>query len=137
MNAGVTWEQIQTPTQQDLLSIWGDRNGELMVVGRDGVMLRSKDRGQTFAQIENNSRTTLYGTFGIGEARYAIGDGGLLLHSKNGSDWLTERVGSSALYGLCGSQDALFVVGNNGTLLRFSLPEQNKQSPKNLAQVWG
>ena len=139
MNGGVTWEQSQTNTQQDLLSIWGDRNGELFVVGRDGVMLSSKNRGQSFEPIVHSNRTTLYGAFGVGHSRFAIGDGGLLLHSKDGKEWLTERIGSSALYGLCGAPGALFVVGNNGTLLRFYLPEKNSSSLRErpLAQVWG
>jgi serine/threonine protein kinase len=138
MNGGITWEESQTNTQQDLLSIWGDRKGELFVVGRDGVMLCSKDRGQSFESIAHRHRTTLYGAFGIGKSRFAIGDGGLLLHSTDGKEWCNERIGSSALYGLCVAQSSLLVVGNNGTLLRFALPEAKtpKLHERPLVQAW-
>jgi photosystem II stability/assembly factor-like uncharacterized protein len=138
MNGGITWEESQTNTQQDLLSIWGDRKGELFVVGRDGVMLCSKDRGQSFESIAHSHRTTLYGAFGIGKSRFAIGDGGLLLHSTDGKEWYNERIGNSALYGLCVAQSSLLVVGNNGTLLRFALPEAKtpKLHERPLVQVW-
>ncbi|GLQ32322.1 WD40/YVTN/BNR-like repeat-containing protein [Litoribrevibacter albus] len=74
---GDTWEQIEVNTEQTLNSGSAFKDGTIMLVGNNGVVLKSYDSGRNFTATVREDRSSLVG---ITESN----DGGIVLVGQDG-----------------------------------------------------
>lgn len=55
-NAGVDWQEIETPTQEMLTNGIVMAEGEIYITGLGGTILKSSDKGQSFVLQEQGHR---------------------------------------------------------------------------------
>ena len=69
----------------ELTGVWSDGPGLVVVVGDEGTILRSRDRGETWQPASSGTDQDLH-AIGACDARviYAVGDHGTIVHSRDG-----------------------------------------------------
>jgi photosystem II stability/assembly factor-like uncharacterized protein len=79
---GVSWNDVTTPTKNDLYSLWGSAPGDLYAVGPGVTIIHTTNYGASWAADKNGTATqALHGVWGTGPNDvYAVGDNGLILH---------------------------------------------------------
>jgi photosystem II stability/assembly factor-like uncharacterized protein len=119
-DSGESWSQLQQPSKESLLSVWGDDKGRLYAVGNEGAAISSRDGGSSWGALTVGTKVNLRGVWGSGpEDVYVVGDQGTILHSKDGVAFRALQSGvSSSLNAIWGSgPEDIYVVGDQGTIL--------------------
>ena len=76
---------IQTPTNEELLSIWTD-NTMIIVGGAKGTLLCSTD-GVTFSLVKTGISGSIFDITAFQGSYYACSEKGLLIRSQDGNQW--------------------------------------------------
>jgi hypothetical protein len=141
---GRLWTPLATPTEQNLLAVFGVPGGAVWAVGNAGVILRHD--GTQWAAIPSGPnggvRAELRGVWGAADDDvWAVGTGGTALH-WDGRVWT--RVGDEATYSLnavwgrAGSD--IWAAGSGGVLLHFdghSWQPQLSGTTQSINALWG
>lgn len=91
---GETWAEIQVRTENGTLQFGlADAsllaNGDVLIVGHGGSVLRSSDNGESFTVFNRADRTSLAGvTSGAGQGLILVGQNGIHKTDANGNDLL-------------------------------------------------
>lgn len=116
-----TWAQLPTRENRALSAVWLGADGRGLVVGRDGIILRTTDRGASWQRVEHASRDGLFGVWALPDGRaWACGVGGVILHSTDhGARWrkLTQPHPQD-LFAVWADTTEVIAVGRAGTVLR-------------------
>jgi photosystem II stability/assembly factor-like uncharacterized protein len=109
---GTTWNQIQTPTNENLNDIsWPSA---LLVVGNNGVILRSTNQGSNWTQVNSNTTNNLYSIY----FNIAVGANGTILKGlSQGTNW--QQMSSPTSAALYDNSNSL-IVGAGGTILKYN-----------------
>ncbi|MER3631029.1 MAG: hypothetical protein C4325_01680, partial [Blastocatellia bacterium] len=72
-NGGETWENVQTHVTESLMRVdfADDKNG--WIVGYQGTILRSSDKGRTWIRQESGTTENFYGLFMSKKYGWAVG----------------------------------------------------------------
>lgn len=91
------------------------------IVGNDGVILHTTDKGETWEQQDSGTANTLYSVYFVDENEgWVVGDAGIVLHTADsGSSWETQNSGiSEQLRGLFFSNSSEgWAVGKAGVII--------------------
>lgn len=138
------WTQLTTPTDRDLLDVWGSAEGTAWAVGASGVILRHD--GELWAAIPSGPNggltVDLRGVWGSAPNDvWAVGTGGTALH-WDGSVWTkTTEDAAFSLNDVWGrAADDVWAVGSAGTVLHYdgdSWQPQLSGTGHALHAVWG
>lgn len=114
------FEQVSPP---DLNAVAAGADGVLVAVGDRGTILRSSDKGMSWATVARRvTESTLRDvTAAPGGALVAVGDKGCILRSQDGAAWEVAPhtgTGKSLRRVLALSKDVLLAVGDEGTIVR-------------------
>lgn len=141
---GRLWTPLDTPTDRDLLAVWGAPSGSAWAVGAGGVTLRHD--GVAWASIPSGPSggvsADLRGVWGSADDDiWAVGTGGTTLH-WDGLAWA--RHGEPATYSLNDvwgrSASDIWAVGSQGTILHYdgvSWQQELSGTDQALNAVWG
>ncbi len=145
------WVDLQTNQWPDVSpskGIWASEKGTVVVVGGQGRIAR-RASGQTAWRAEfTGDSNYLFGVAGLDDSTgvdlFAVGDGGHIYLSKNGSaSWKILASGVTVpLSGVwAASRDEIFVVGYEGTILHSvdrgdSWKREDSGTTNNLFDVW-
>ena len=55
-DAGISWQELDTPTQEMLTNGIIKKNGEIYITGLGGTILKSTDDGMNFSLVEQGHR---------------------------------------------------------------------------------
>lgn len=120
-NNGSSWKAIQSPTNQDLTSVWGIAYTSLFAVSRGGDLLRYNNVGW---QLQNNATSQpLYRLWGEpkawqqpGQVVVATGQDGIFVNADGWSNsWTKSTTASSMEYhGVTGFSDQEVFAGSVG-----------------------
>jgi photosystem II stability/assembly factor-like uncharacterized protein len=88
VDGGRTWAAAAEYSSL-LTQIGACGDGALLAVGKDGIIVRSADRGTTWTQVlQDSANTFLLGVHCAGRVVFAVGDGGALFRSRDqGLHW--------------------------------------------------
>lgn len=120
---GRTWVRLETPTERDLLAVFGLPSGNVWAVGAGGVTLRHD--GRAWAEIPSGPSDAvsaeLRAVWGSADDDvWAVGTGGTALH-WDGVAW--SPVGEEAAFSLNAlwgrARDDVWAAGSGGTLLHY------------------
>lgn len=136
VDGGTTWTAVETPVVADdeltLHAITRLGNGDLLLVGERGRVIRSTDGGRTWKRWRAPDSLTLFGAA-------AVGPRGVLICGLRGTAWLREDLDrgdwqpiatgtAQALYGCAVTgRDTATLVGAAGTVLRVDLAGRRSQ----------
>ena len=141
---GRTWVQLATPTERDLLAVFGLPSGNVWAVGAGGVTLRHD--GSAWAEIPSGPNggvaADLRAVWGSADDDvWAVGTGGTALH-WDGVVW--SAVGEAAAFSLNAlwgrARDDVWAAGSGGTLLHYdgsSWQAQFSGTTQALHALWG
>lgn len=133
---GLMWRQIETGTQQELYSIWGQDSQHILAVGGGGIVMRWN--GEHWKSFGAGTEQDLYGVHGVGLGKlFIVGLAGTLIRFES-NGWHKEFSGvRSDLHSVAGEHDVYYVVGSNGTILRNDdgLWEPEESNCKNTLQA--
>jgi hypothetical protein len=141
---GRTWVPLATPTERDLLAVYGLPSGNVWAVGAGGVTLRHD--GSAWAEIPSGPNggvgAELRAVWGSADDDvWAVGTGGTALH-WDGSVWTP--VGEEAAFSLNAlwgrARDDVWAAGSGGTLLHYdgsSWQPQFSGTTQALHALWG
>jgi len=121
----ISFLPVNSGTTEDLNGL-AIRSGafQVLTVGDNGTIVRSTDRGETWAVIPAVTSSHLYGVcFGFGGYQFAAGDNGVILRSSNlGLNWSVVPSGTTRNLKAVSSHpsDIEYVIatGEKGTILR-------------------
>ena len=140
---GRVWVPLATPTERDLLAVFGLPSGAVWAVGAGGVTLRHD--GAAWVAIpsgpDGGVSAELRAVWGSADDDvWAVGTGGTALH-WNGATW--SSLGEDAAYSLNAvwgrARDDLWAAGSGGTLLHYdgsSWQPQFSGTTQALHAVW-
>jgi len=119
---GMNWSTVSAGTSQTLRAVHRTGSGALVAVGEGGVIVRSTDgKGLSWSVVSSPVSAGLRDVHFQGEAGWAVGESGTVLHSADGGQsWQAQSAPTSArLEGVCFTS-ALegWAVGAGGVLLR-------------------
>ena len=149
---GGAWQQVESGTQERLMSVSANRQGLAVAVGGFGALLKSVDGGQTWASLSVDWEAVLndflephlYDVH-VTEAGIIIltGEFELIMRSADGGEtWETLNKSDSSLFAMYWIDDATgFAVGQNGKVLRtadagLSWESLDVDTDQNLLDVW-
>jgi photosystem II stability/assembly factor-like uncharacterized protein len=126
-DGGGTWTAAASGVHERLFAVALNSHGVAAAVGAFGTILRSVDRGRTWASVSpdwssyaaDGEQPHLYDV-AVNEAGVmtVAGEFGLILRSLDGHDWKTLHKGDASLFALDLRADGGgFAVGQNGTVL--------------------
>jgi hypothetical protein len=122
---GDEWSLLQTPTQEQLTSVWGTSNSNVWVAGYGGVVLQ-------YDGTQWLDRSPPYQRFAALDAGVVGPDAAV---AKRRNLWGVWVAGSDD------QTDAVFVVGDEGTVLVWQAEEWSRVATgdvqENLSGVWG
>ncbi len=126
-----------------LRGIWGDGASLVFAVGDKGLVVRSKDHGNTWKALLNvGTSANLNAIWGVGKDVYVAGAAGTMVHSSDGGDnWSPITVGvSSDLFGIWGTGTGNLYVTTSSTILHWAFNIWGKETPVGgpvLLGIWG
>jgi len=113
------WTPIGSMSIAELLAVdqWGPR---IIVVGRDGTVLRSDDDGLTFEALDFGAIEDLHAVLLDGQRGVIVGDQQIAWSSDGGDSWSPASLpaGGAALRGVAADGETLWAVALAGVLLR-------------------
>lgn len=116
-----TWAQLPTRENRALSAVWMGDDGRGLLVGRDGIILRTTDRGASWQRVRHPHRDGLFGVWALPDGRaWACGVGGAILHSTDhGAQWsrLSQPLRQD-LFAVWSDDRETLVVGRQGATLR-------------------
>ncbi|MEZ4391722.1 MAG: hypothetical protein R3A48_11545 [Polyangiales bacterium] len=116
-----TWAQLPTRQNRALSAVWLSPEGRGLIVGRDGITLRTSDHGATWQRVRHAFNDGLFGVWGLSDGRaWACGVGGTVLHSSDhGATWQKlPQTHPQDLFAVWSDAGETLAVGRAGTLLR-------------------
>lgn len=126
-DGGKTWDSIGLPTppndtraDRNLMHVFADRRGALFVVGERGTVLRSGDRGETWAYQPTGYRGSFWSGAALADGTLlAAGLRGSLYRSVNGGEsWHKVDTGTqSSITAVIPLADRVLAVGLDGLTL--------------------
>lgn len=139
VNGGVSWEDISEPA----IHGWGvsGHGSTAVAVGEAGTIVRSTDRGRTWADIDKGHLSFFYDVWGTGDTLIVTGDYGTMLRSTDrGDSWTTLRVGLNHHAAIWGQGSTVVAVG--GEIVRStdagaSWTRIAEATTEYLRDVWG
>jgi photosystem II stability/assembly factor-like uncharacterized protein len=124
-DGGVTWEDVIPPIQSTYRKIARPDLDRGWIVGSGGVIIATFDGGESWNTVDSGTSKNLNNidavATGASLSVWAVGDGGTLLHSQDGTTWERVDLGlTEVLNGVDFLPGGLvgWVAGNNGLLLR-------------------
>ena len=122
INGGRTWSTQSTGTTDDLYTIWGATRDNVIASGAAQLILQWTGTGWKTASKGTGDTMNDYfnGVWIDGRGNgYAVGNGGLIVHSTAAKTWPPQPSGTSGwLGGIWGpSAVSVFVVGEAGVIL--------------------
>lgn len=112
---------VQALAQRHLYAMARIGDGSLLLVGERGLLARSRDRGQTWTELDKIYDGSFYGVLTLGGGRILVyGMRGHAYYSDdNGRSWQRSRIASDeSLFGGAVTDDGRIVlVGDSNTLL--------------------
>ena len=123
------WQQVESGTQNRLMSVSANRQGLAVIVGGFGALLKSVDGGQTWASLSVDWEAVLNDFYEphlydvhVTEAGIItiIGEFELIMRSADGGEtWETLNKSDASLFAMHWVDDSAgFAVGQNGKVLR-------------------
>lgn len=121
-HTGQGWElddpQLTTP---GLLDIWGSAEGDVFVVGQDGIILHHTSNSDTWSVMASNDAPALHSLWGSAADRvFAVGEHGTVLF-YDGKRWSTLESATdlnlTAVWGI--PRIGVFAAAENGRILRY------------------
>jgi photosystem II stability/assembly factor-like uncharacterized protein len=121
-----TWQQLNTPTTNNLTSIGAITTEIFIAVGKSGTIIRTSDSGQSWDDLSVSDTSahfnrvlisTFYPNF---DRVWAVADNGIIYASTDyGFSWFTQNSGTNNnLYDLSfRNSDEGIVAGENGTVI--------------------
>jgi photosystem II stability/assembly factor-like uncharacterized protein len=147
---GESWQTETSGTTEALNNIWGSGLDNMYVVGANGTLLYSSDQGKTWIPRKLTGAPALRSIWGASRSGgspqdiYAIGEGGLILHSQDGTAWTQQNSGvSQELFGIWGaSAQDVYIVGDQGLILHSTNSGQSwvtltSNTTSLLHGIWG
>ena len=128
-----TWAQLPTRLNRALAAVWLSPSGEGLITGRDGIVLRTTDRGARWTRVESGIREGLFGVWGRGDGRaWACGAQGALYRSEDhGAHWTKVPTGTPHdLFAVWGDARSVWAVGRGGVVLRVD--EGDRVTPQSV-----
>lgn len=126
-DGGKTWNAISLPpppndtrADRNLMHVFSDQRGALFVVGERGTVVRSVDRGQTWAYQQTGYRGSFWSGAALADGTVlAAGLRGSLYRSTNGGEsWHKVETGTqSSITSLIPLADRVLAVGLDGLTL--------------------
>lgn len=82
---GSTWSEMESPTTENILRLWGNSANDIYAVGDNGIILHFD--GNSWEAIQTPTSDDLFGVYGIATEEptvmenniYAVGAGGTIL----------------------------------------------------------
>jgi hypothetical protein len=113
---GEEWRLIASPTEENLLAVWGSDETDVFAVGNKGTILHYD--GVDWSQMTSGATDVLAGVWGkTATDVWAVGYNGTILY-YDGNAWSPQDSGVSAYFqSVWGTPDGVFVVGTGGTVL--------------------
>lgn len=129
-DGGITWKLVYSDASQEYYGISFDSDNIPVIAGVRGVILNSKDLGNTWDSSNvttRNFRSIHFAETNIpfkhSKKGFAVGDGGIIYKTvNNGQSWTTEvNSDTASLKGVfLTSEKWGHAVGNGGTILRYN-----------------
>jgi photosystem II stability/assembly factor-like uncharacterized protein len=121
-NGGESWRERDDVASVLLGAVWASGDGEVWAAGYQATLLRSGDRGGTWAPVDGVAAGAgrIGGLWGQRPGLIAVGDGGRILRSGDGRRFEpVESPTKRNLNGVSGDgRGTVIAVGDAGTLLR-------------------
>ena len=108
-------------------------SGNGWVVGNEGIVLHTTDKGQTWEKQESGVSGTLYSVFFVSESTgWAVGDGGSIIHTEDGgATWGAQNSGvAQALRGLFAANDSEAWAAGEGGIIVATRDGGNEWNPQ-------
>jgi photosystem II stability/assembly factor-like uncharacterized protein len=122
--SGTVWVARNSGTTQQLISIFGTRDGtRLWAVGDKGMIVESDDRGASWTERNSGTTEPLRSVFGTSDGRrlWADGNEGAIVGSDDGgATWTVRNSGTTQqLFSIFGTSNGrhLWAAGMAGTIL--------------------
>jgi photosystem II stability/assembly factor-like uncharacterized protein len=119
--SSLIWELLNTGSSAHLRDIWYQGNANIIAVGIGGVILKSTNAGQTWAQKPSGTSRDLQDVHWESPVLLVVGEAGTILSSTDGGEtWRPMNSGTTEdLYGVCPCGTQLHLAcGRNGTVIR-------------------
>lgn len=123
-DGGSLWETIPKITNQDLNGQAKLNSEKAIIVGNQGIILKTENKGKTWRKIEvnftNNLKSVDFWNESIG---FIVGEKGFSIQTKDGGETWTEipKMTNSNLTDVnAGNGETVFSVGEDGTILKYS-----------------
>ena len=116
------WTQQNSGTTENLNDVYCISADTVVVVGNNGIILRTTDGGTNWLPVSNPASANLHQVaFADTQTGYAVGDNGTLLKTTDaGVSWqsLTTNTTENLLALSVVASDTLFVAGTNGLIMK-------------------
>ncbi len=114
---GIDWTTLSTGTNETFDAVATDGNGTFVAVGASGDVLRSANNGVTWALTSPSASagTYFYSISYVNSQFVAVGYGGIVMYSSNGSTWSNANYSdtSSSLTGITYGNGLYVLVGTD------------------------
>lgn len=123
-DAGLSWSASQPiPGDRHYNAIAANAQGQVVIVGEGGLILRSADAGQSWAEVASPVKASLFAVVATRGGHFvACGLGGTVLHSVDGGvQWtVTNTPAHNSWLGASLADDgSVLLAGNGGALCRL------------------
>ncbi len=118
-DSGANWEKLAVPYDGSLFGVLTPGADEIVVHGLRGNILISRDKGDSWENIESDSEKTLIGSRTVDGMMILVGASGTVLQSDKDGSQLTDRFhpGRSTLSAVIPLEgEALLLVGTDGII---------------------
>jgi photosystem II stability/assembly factor-like uncharacterized protein len=118
----MTYALKVSSTTSTLYSVaWNPVSQALIAVGNNGIILKSTDRGDTWAPQASGVDVHLYSVTWTGQDFWAVGEQGTVLSSRDGATWMEHDSGIRQDYfsAVSWSGERLFMVGTRGVIVTY------------------
>ena len=130
-----TWAQLPTRENKVLTSVWMGPRGDGLIVGRDGIVLRSTDRGARWSRIPSGTTKGLSAVWSQGDGRaWACGGAGTLLRRDDrGARWSPVALHTTDdLFSVWSDGRDVWTVGRSGAMSAVATAAARERLAKGL-----
>ena len=122
---GTSWTTENVGPTQHFKNFYGVEAtpaGEVWIVGDSGLVLHAPTLLGGWSQETSNVSVTLFAIWSVGTELYAVGDGGVIIHSSGGGTWTTlASPTTDSLLAVSGLSDSIvFAAGAGGIGARYN-----------------